>query len=228
MGQVVTLMPLLQQTFIMEDSGEFLNQVENVPMSKGQPKPSGVVGGATQMPTLPTKPSSGIGSTPSGSVGGGTGVINLPQQQVIPPTPVPTITLPPTQSPTQPTMGGGVDMGGGFGGGDFGTSGFGSGEGFGESGFGASGDFQQPTSDQYQVLAYDKLGCPIYGYDKNGTPLYGVDQNGNVITDPSVLPCAMKAMKKDESPVKQVTSDITFKVSLAALGAVGLFILLKK
>lgn len=272
MGQVITLMPLIQQTIILEDSNDFLNQVGGKSGYSGtvtktptravtttkQPTtqtPSGSIGGGTS-----------IGSTPTGSLGSSTPVIDsqptqssdfgfniadwnvLSCEQVISETnrlkniraqkiarPAAANQLldaniaignsiiqnectqqPSTQMPEAPISSGG----------EFGiTGGFGE-SGFGESGFGGD-DFQQPTAEDYEVLGYDKTGCPIYGYDENGTPLYGVDLNGNIITDPTVLPCAMKAMR-DESPIKQIASDVTFRTSLLVLGGIALVAYLAK
>ena len=112
--------------------------------------------------------------------------------------------------------------GGGFGGGGFGGGGFGGG-GFGGGGFGGGGEeAAEPTA-----LGVDALGCPIYGYDENGTPLYGVDQNGNIITDPSVLPCAMKA-KENASVGKPEKKDRTLLYLVLGVGAVALYAAIKK
>jgi len=317
MGQVVTLMPLLQQTIIVEQDAEFLNQVGGKATGSEQATGKGgeQVGGKatgrgtinqvnispTQMPSsLPTKPkpstsintqqpsgNMGGGSSgnsiwqpqqtntnintqqPSGNIGGGSsGDSGQPQQPTdygfnIPnwdnlscsdvQSEVKRLTdirmqkvMRPAdanalldsniaygnsilQNECQPAGTGGGTSGGGFGGGDFGLGDFGGfGEsGFGTNGFGDSGDFKQPSAEDYEVLGYDKLGCPIYGYDENGTPLYGVDQNGNVITDPTVLPCGMKSMQqRGENPVKQIAKDITFQASVLVLGGIALVTIL--
>jgi hypothetical protein len=96
---------------------------------------------------------------------------------------------------------------------------------FGESGFGAGSDFTQPSTDEYEVLGYDSIGCPIYGYDESGKPLYGVDINGNIITDPSVLPCAMKSIGNVGGLNLR---DKTLRTSILVLGGIVVLAILLK
>jgi hypothetical protein len=202
MGQVVTLMPLLKQTIIYDNNTSFNNVTAS----------SGTIGGATAYPndlpkkpiSQPISPSSGVigGSQQMPSMGSGSGSGSGSQM----PTPTP-----PSVSPN---LGGGFQAPLPISQPDFG-----------ESGFGAGGDFTQPSTDEYEVLGYDSIGCPIYGYDESGNPLYGVDMNGNIITDPSVLPCAMRSM---ESTSGIDFRDKTLRTSILVLGGIVVLAILLK
>jgi hypothetical protein len=219
MGQVITLMPLMNQTIIVED--DTFSNLTAQPVTGATKKSSGSslvnVGGVGGGQSVSGSGSGGSGSGSGGS-GSGSSLVNvgsisgaqqfqpINRQQI-------------EQMPTVP---------------DYGLvpedSGMGISGGFGASGFGASGDFEQPQiNEEYQVLGYDEATkCPIYGYDESGRPLYGVDMNGNIIYDPSQLPCALKSMPSEESPVSQIATDKTLKTALLVLGGLALFTLIMK
>ena len=210
MGQVITLMPLMNQTIIVED--DTFSNLTAQPVTGATKKSSGSslvnVGGVGGGQSVSGSGSGGSGSSlvNVGSISGAQQFQPINRQQI-------------EQMPTVP---------------DYGLvpedSGMGISGGFGASGFGASGDFEQPQiNEEYQVLGYDEATkCPIYGYDESGRPLYGVDMNGNIIYDPSQLPCALKSMPSEESPVSQIATDKTLKTALLVLGGLALFTLIMK
>lgn len=215
MGQVITLMPLLNQTLIVEN-GEFNNMTTMANTITKKPTPS--MPTPTPAPPVQPKPlpirNSGSGLGTPINIGGAIGNVGI--------TPPSSNNTQPDQMPVTPNYGL-VPEGTGMGG--YGSGGFASG------GFGG-GDYEEPqiNSQQSQILGYDETTkCPIYGYDENGKALYGVDLNGNIIYDPSQLPCALKSMPESEqSPISQIINDKTLRTSLIVLGGLALFTIIMK
>jgi hypothetical protein len=216
MGQVITLLPLLERTIIVQDDG-FSNLVRATANSR--------TSGSEKNKVLPT----------IGVRGGAVSASSVPQNKPVTRT-RPTVigrldNAVPVNPP--PPSGGGDDYNDIPVTPDYGTipeggGGFGIGGGFPED----SGDFETPqTQEEYPVLGTDSYGCPYYGLDEAGRPLYGIDQNGNVITDPTVLPCGMKGQEapvSDVSPVSQIVNDKTLKTALLVVAGLVVFTLLVK
>jgi hypothetical protein len=230
MGSIVAIKPLMSSIRIDErlfkgknniiDGDNFENLIASVSPLKQVKKPGTNVtlGQATgiQAP-IPPSYSPGI-SIPSPVVGNpinnGGGGNNIP-------------TLPPPADPnTGVTIPGGEGTWGESGG--FGEGGWGTGGGMGGGGYFGGDDGMGGGEGEGEAVALgtDELGCPIYGYNEAGQALYGIDQFGNVITDPTVLPCAMKAKENGKTPGAK--KDNTWLYVLLGVGAVALYAAVKK